>query len=108
MLIVPVELRKDAQINAAIATVLGELSPWVRHIRYRIGKDWSDDWAVFFNVVLSDEAADRRHLRDISSRVTSRITDELDYPNLGMFPYFNFRSESEQAELNDPEWSAVA
>jgi hypothetical protein len=106
-MIVPVELRKDAKINAAVRTVLSEVSPWVRHIRYSIGKDWSDDWAIFFRVVLSDDAA-YRHLRDISSRVTSRITDELDLPNLGMFPYFDFRSESEQAELNDPEWAAVA
>ena len=105
---VPTELRKDTQINAAIQTVLREMSPWVRHIRYRIEKDWSDDWTVFFRVVLSDEAADRKHLRDVTSRVRSRLTDELDLPNLGMFTVTSFRSESEQAELNDPDWAPIS
>jgi hypothetical protein len=105
---VPTEVRKDAQINAAIRTVLSEESPWVRYIRYSIDKDWTDEWAVFFRVLLSDEVAERSRLRDIASRVISRITDELDLPNLGMFPHFNFRTESEQAELNDPDWAPQA
>jgi hypothetical protein len=59
-------------------------------------------------VVLSDEAASRIRLGEIGGRVRSRITDELDLPNLGMMPRFNFRTESEQAELNDPDWAPLA
>jgi hypothetical protein len=105
MLMVPVELRKDALIKSAIATAMEELSPSVRYIRYRIDQDWFGEWMVFFRVVLSDEAARRG---EIGRRVRSRITDELDLPNLGMMPRFNFRSESEQAELNDPDWAPLA
>jgi len=105
---VPIEFRKDAQINTAIRTALEELSPAVRYIRYRIDQDWTGEWAVFFRVVLSDEAADGDRLHEVSSRVRSRIMDEIDIPNLGMMPHFNFRTESEQAELRDPDWAPLA
>ena len=36
------------------------LAPDVVRIRYDIGEDWSGQWAIFFRVVLTDEAA-RRH-----------------------------------------------
>ena len=102
---VPTEVRKDPQINAAIRTVLAEESPWVRYIRYSIDQDWTGDWAVFFRVVLSDQVASRTRRNEIVGCVISRITDELDLPNLGMMPHFDFRTESEQAELNDPDWA---
>jgi hypothetical protein len=107
-MLVPTELRKDAQINAAIRTVLGELSPWVRYIRYSIDQDWYGDWAVFFRVLLSDEVASRTRRLETGNRVISRIMDELDLPNLGMMPHFDFRTESEQAELRDPDWTPLA
>ena len=83
-----------------------ELSPWVSYIRYEIALDWSEQWAVFFRVVLSDEAS-THHLREVTSRVIWRMTEKLDLPNLGMFPHFDFRSESEQAALNEPAWAAA-
>jgi hypothetical protein len=100
---VPTEVRKDPQINAAIRAVMAEESSYVRYIRYSFDQDWTGEWAVFFRVVLSDEAASRTRRNEIISRVISQITDELDLPNLGMMPHFNFRTESEQAELNDPD-----
>ncbi len=105
---VPTEVRKDPQINAAIRTVLAEESPSVRYIRYSIDQDWTGEWAVFFRVVLSDEVAGRIRQFEVARRLTSRIMDELDLPNLGMMPHFNFRTESEQAELNDPDWAPLA
>lgn len=105
---VPTELRKDVQINAAVRTVLKELYPSVKHIRYSIGKDWSDEWAIFFRVMLSDEAMDSRRWSDVTERLMDRMMQELDLPNLGLWPYFDFRMEAEQAELRDPEWAALA
>jgi hypothetical protein len=97
-----------SKINAAVAEVTRELSPWVRHIRYGIALDWSGEWGVFFRVLLSDEASKQPNLLNIGSRVIEAMSEKLDLPNLGLFPYFDFRSESEQAELNDPKWAAVA
>ena len=105
---VPTEVRKDPQINAAIRRVLAEESPWVRYIRYSIDQDWTGEWAVFFRVVLSDEVASRTRRNEIISRLISRITDELDLPNLGMMPHFDLRTESEQAELKGKDWEPLA
>jgi hypothetical protein len=33
-----------------------------------------------------------------------RTSDQLDIPALGLFPYFDFRSESEQANLRESAW----
>jgi hypothetical protein len=107
---IPAELRKDALINAAIRTVVQEFSPKVKHIRYNIGKDWSDEWAIFFRIVISDEVAARsvRQRVEFKNSVTNRMMEELDLPNLDMWPHFDYRSESEQSARNDPDWAPVA
>jgi hypothetical protein len=102
---VPTEVRKDPQINAAIGKVMAEESSCVRYIRYSFDQDWTGEWAVFFRVVLSDEVASRTRRLETGNRVISRIMDELDLPNLGMMPHFDFRTESEQAEMNDRDWA---
>ena len=56
-------------------------------------------------MLLSDEASDRDHLRDVVTRVDRRMMDELDIPSLGMFPHFSFRSQSEQDKVNEPAWA---
>jgi hypothetical protein len=102
---VPIAVTKQPQINAAIADVVRELSPSVLRISYEIAQDWSGQWAIFFRVLLSDEASRRDHLRDVAGRVVSRMSDRLDLPGLGLFPYFAFRSQAEQIELNEPAWA---
>jgi hypothetical protein len=59
---------------------------------------------VFFRVLLSDEAGERR-LRDVATKVVSRLADHLDFGALGLFPYHNFRSESEQSVLREEAWA---
>jgi hypothetical protein len=105
-MIAPLEAVKQPQINAAIAEVVKELSPWVRYIRYNIAHDWSGQWAIFFRVLLSDEAS-RGRLREITTQVVWRMSERLDLPNLSLFPHFDFRSESEQAALNEPDWAST-
>lgn len=65
----PLALGKQLQINAAVADVVKELPPWVRHIRYDIAQDWSGQLAIFFRVLLSDEASKTGRLRDVTTRV---------------------------------------
>ena len=36
--------------------------------------------------------------------ISGRIFDDLQLANLDYVPYFNFRNESEQKQLKDPEW----
>jgi hypothetical protein len=33
------------------------------------------------------------------------MSERLDLPGLGLFPYFNFRSEAEQALVKDLAWA---
>ena len=101
---VPSAVTKQSEIQAAIHEVERELAPDVVRIRYDIGEDWSGQWAIFFRVVLTDDAA-RRRLRDIANKVVWGLSRRLDFPGMGVFPYHNFRSVSEQAALREEAWA---
>ena len=81
-----------------------ELAPDVVHIRMRVGHDWSEHPAIYFRVILSDEASQRDRLLEIIQRVRGKVRDELGFDALEHHPYFRFRSQSEQAQLRDPAW----
>jgi hypothetical protein len=53
---------------------------------------------------LSDDAGEKR-LRDVATQVVWRLADRLDFAALGLFPYHNFRSVSEQAVLREEAWA---
>jgi hypothetical protein len=100
----PLALTRQTQIDAAVAEVEAVLSPDVVHIRYEIGQDWSDQWAIFFRVLLSDEAGKKR-LREVATQVVWRLAERLNFTELGVFPYHNFRSVAEQAVLREETWA---
>lgn len=100
----PSAVSKQPEINAAVSEVVKLLAPDVVHIRYDIGRDWSGDWAIFFRVLLSDEASKTR-LREAAAQVVWLLAERLDFPSMGLFPYHNFRSVSEQAVLREEAWA---
>jgi hypothetical protein len=100
----PPAVSKQAEIQAAIDQVERSLAADVVRIRYKIGEDWSGQWAIFFRIVLTDDAAKHR-LRDVADKVAKGLAQQLDYPGMGVFPYHNFRSASEQAMLQEPAWA---
>jgi hypothetical protein len=104
MPMVPAGVARETEIAEAVADVERSLASDVVHIRYEIGTDWSGDWAVFFRVLLSDEAGERR-LRDVATKVVSRLADHLDFGAPGLPAYHNFRSESEQSVLREEAWA---
>jgi hypothetical protein len=74
-------------------------------IRYDLDTDWVGDPAIHFRILLPDAVANNDdRLGDVTERVRNELVDELSLPESGRFPYFNFRSQSGQAELKDPEW----
>jgi len=101
----PAAIAKQPQINAEITEVVRLLAPDIVHIRYDIGQDWSGDWSIFFRVLLSDEASRENNLRRVTKQVVGKISERLDFSGLGLIPYFNFRSQSEQAEMREPAWA---
>lgn len=100
----PSAVTKQPEINAAVSEVVSLLAPDVVHIRYDISRDWSGDWAIFFRVLLSDEVSETR-LREVATQVVWRLAERLDFPSMGLFPYHNFRSVSEQAALREEAWA---
>ena len=103
-MLLPPAVTRQSEIQAAINTLERSLAPDVVHIRYEVGEDWSGQWAIFFRVVLSDDAAKRR-LRDVATKVVWGLARQLDFPSMGVFPYHNFRSLSEQEALREPAWA---
>lgn len=95
---------KQRQIDEAVTEVARLLAPDVVHIRYDIGRDWGGDWAIYFRVLLSDEASERR-LREVATKVVWKLAQRIDFPSMGLLPYHNFRSESEQAVLREEAWA---
>jgi hypothetical protein len=91
------------QIEQAVAEVLRQLSPSVERIKYDVAEDWSGETTVWFKILLSDEAAKRESLRQIAPRVRRILNDRI-IPTLDIFPAFEFRSVSEQAEMKEPRW----
>jgi hypothetical protein len=82
-----------------------KFAPDVVRIRYHTGFDWSGDPAIFFRILLSDNASRRENLGDITARVRREIFNEfLRLGDSEYYPYTTFRSKSEQDKLKDPQW----
>lgn len=80
------------------------LAPDVVRIRMRDGLDWADNEALYFYVILSDEASRRERLREVTSHVRRKLDDALGLENRNFISYPYFRSESEQRELKEKLW----
>src|SRR5579863_7678873 len=91
------------KFKAAITRAARRLAPDVVSIIPTLGDDWSGEGAVFFMVILSDAASGREQLFRVAERVSKTVVNEVEpLEEWGVLPYFNFRSQSEQAKLNEP------
>ena len=96
----------ETRLNEAeVERVVKGLAPDVVRIRFNFGRDWSDDAALYFRVVLSDAASQRDRLAEITAKVRERLINELGLPVSEPISYFRFRSESEQAQLKSELWA---
>ena len=108
----------------SIAEVERALAPDVAYIRWSRGEDHTGADAVFFRVVMSDEAVKLRFLEtvlrlralfarfDVFVSVNFKLGGEpgLSGTTLARFDeqfYFNYRSESECLMLKEPEWQRL-
>jgi hypothetical protein len=92
----PGELQKQFNRIAHIA-VPGVVRWW-----HTFGNDWSGDPAIFFWVVLTNEASLPNRLRAVTTAFTNLITQRVDpLGQWGLIPYFTFRSQAEQDLLKD-------
>ena len=105
MAIVPSGFVHQQQIADSVRRAEERLAPDVIRIRYTLGADWSGAESIFFRVVLSDRVTSAPKLAETTQRVSTVIDDAVKPAELGLEAYFNFRSESEQAALQDAGWA---
>jgi hypothetical protein len=103
--IVPKVLINQSELNAAVRRAEESLAQSVVRIRYDLDSDWTGEPSIFFRIVLTDEAAKRPELNDIANAVSLILVREVRPEEHGLNSYFNFRSESEQTQLNEPTWA---
>lgn len=77
----------------------------VVRIRYDVGQDWSGEEALFVRVLLRDSATQRPRLREVAERIRETVYSEVNPRDLGLPVYFNFRGESEQAQIKEDAWA---
>jgi len=61
--------------------------------------------SIFFKIVLSDQSSGPAKLREVAQRVALTLMNEVKTDENGVHAYFNFRSQSEVAQMNDPAWA---
>ena len=102
-MLLPSGIVQGSQINAVIADVCRQLAPGVVRIRFDVGRDWSGDDAIFFRILVSDDAA-RTRLRETREKAVSMLESILTFETMGLRVYHNVRSVSEQEALREKSW----
>jgi hypothetical protein len=59
---------------------------------------------VFIRVVVTDKAAEEEYLYDVAQRVRKKVKGEIKVEEIGLHPYFSFRSQSETIQYKDAKW----
>ncbi len=96
----------QAQVDSIVAGAIAQLGKEVVRVRYSIRPDTTDDPAIYFRILLTDAASQRATLGEVTRKIRAILLKAINpYETWGLIPYFNFRSESEQAMRYDPEWA---
>ena len=101
---VPIFIHQDA-IQAAVLKVEKSYSPQVVRISHSFGEDSSGAPAIFFRILVLDEAAKATILGELAQRLSIALMNEARTDENGLRSYFDFRSVSEQQRLRDPNWA---
>jgi hypothetical protein len=90
----------QTQFFAAIAQATTAL-PTVT-VTPSLGTDWNGEPAVFFQVVLPD-GTPRSQLLNLTKQISQAIVQQVQpLEEWGVLPYFDFRTQSEQARIKEP------
>jgi hypothetical protein len=97
-------LVNQKKLKASVARAERKLAPDVVRIRYSLEEDWMGEPAVFFRILLSDDASREDRLGETVPRVERLLADEVEPHQYGLRHYFSERSVSEQAALKEESW----
>lgn len=99
---IPRGVAERKELAAAIAKVERKLGKDVVRLRYNVHENWSGEPAIYFQVLLTDQASKPPRLHKTASRIRNMIEEQVDPINSwGLFSYYYFRSKSEQDELKE-------
>jgi hypothetical protein len=108
-MLMPSAVYKESDIDNAVQEAVREatkkMAPDVQWIRYAIALDSTGDRAIYFRVMLSDDASREARLAKVARRVESFLSEELKPAEWGLLLYYSYRNRSEQATLREPAWS---
>jgi hypothetical protein len=91
---------QQAQFFAVIAQAASTLP--IVSVTPSLGTDWNGESAVFFQVVLAD-GTPRSQLLDLTKQISQTIIKQVQpLEEWGVLPYFDFRTQSEQARIKEP------
>jgi len=93
------------KLKAGIARAAKALGRDVIRIDYDRGLDVMGNESIFFKIVLADHASRQPKIREVAQRAALTLMNELQTDENGVHAYFNFRSESEVAQIHDPAWA---
>lgn len=95
-------IAQAAELQKKLNGIMPQPSPGVVKWNHTFGDDWAGDPAIFFWVTLTDEASKKDKLSLTTEGFKKVLSERIDFQNdWDLIPYFNFRSESEQALLKD-------
>jgi hypothetical protein len=106
--IIPRVFSDTPKLKADIDRAAHSLRGDVVHIFYELGFDWMGDASIFFKIVLRDRSSKPEKLGQVANRVSLTLMNELKTDEKGVHAYFNFRSQSEVAQMKDPSWTGHA
>jgi hypothetical protein len=70
-MLTPSAVLRESDIDKAVQEAVKELTPDVQWIRHEIALDWSGDRAIYFRVMLSNDASREARLAKVTKRVES-------------------------------------
>ena len=104
MPIVPRGLVDQSKIRAGVRRAERALAPDVIRIMYSFAEDVQGNFSLFFRILISDAVSTPIKLREATQHIIAKVLREIQAEELGLETYFNFRSKSEQAMLQDSFW----
>src|SRR5450755_4205254 len=101
----PITVFSQAQLEEEIKRASARFGPEVVRLKYNLQGDNDGDPAIYFRIVLTDSASREESLGDVGDNIENITREEIRPYEKGLYAYFSFRSQSEQAMMNDPEWA---
>jgi hypothetical protein len=98
-------LVNQSEIETAVRKVERDFAPDVVRIRHSFGEDSLGAPAIFFRILIRDEAAPVDHLKELAQPVSKALMNETRTNENDLNAYFRYRRVSEQQKLADPAWN---